>query len=85
VIGLDRDKHRLPLTLDRPAVGVQLDLETRLSEHLFVSGDLRGQVHAHADRHHTQIHGHLHGQPQHIACIVDGAAQTLPCPCFRCW
>ena len=44
-----------------------------------------GQVHAHADRHHAQIHDHFHGQPQRIAPIVEAAARSLPCLCFRCW
>lgn len=33
--GLDRGEHRLPLTFDRRAVGVQLDLEAGLGEHCF--------------------------------------------------
>ena len=53
VAGLDRSEHRLPLALDRRAVGVQLDLEARFSEHLLAGGDVGGQVHAHPDRHHT--------------------------------
>ena len=61
--GLNRGEHRLPLPLDRRAVGVQLNLEARLGEHLLAGGDVGGQVHTHTDRHHAQIHDHLHGQP----------------------
>jgi hypothetical protein len=42
-------------------LGVQLDLEAGLTEHFLAGGNLRGQVHAHADRHHAQIHDHLYG------------------------
>ena len=41
--------------------------------------------HAHPDRHHTQIHDHLHGQTRHIAPIVEAPAKELPCLFFRCW
>jgi hypothetical protein len=40
---------------------------------------------ANADRHHAQIHDHLHGQPRSIAPIVGAAARVLPCPSSRCW
>jgi hypothetical protein len=35
-------------------------------------------VHTHPDRHHAQIHDHLHGHPQQIAPIVGAAAEELP-------
>ena len=57
-----------------PSIAVQLDLETRLREHLLAGGDVRGQVHTHADRHHAQIHDHFHAQPQRNAPIVEAAA-----------
>jgi hypothetical protein len=42
-------------------------------------------MHAHADRHHAQIHDHLHGPPRWIAPIVGAAVQVLPWLPSRCW
>jgi hypothetical protein len=61
VAGLDRLEHRRPLPFDGGAVGVELDLQPRLLEHPLAGGDVGGQAHPHADRHHAQIHDHLHG------------------------
>jgi hypothetical protein len=49
-----------------------------LTEHPLAGGDVGDQVHAYADRHHAQIHDHLHGQPRSIAAIAGAAARVLP-------
>ena len=47
--GLDRLKHRFPLALDRGAVGVQLDLESGIQQHLLTGSDVWRQVDADPD------------------------------------
>lgn len=67
---LERAVHPISLSFNRGAVGVKLNLEACIAEHLLGGSDVRSQLHTRANGYHAQIQDHLHGEPRTTRSIV---------------